>query len=399
MNHPACPTAVPAQIAHAHELVRRLGEPLLGGNHASVLADAPAARNALLAVLARAGDHVNLDAALLHAPGMRDDLLTALAALCQRGVRVQVLLAPTQHAPDAALRSLCEQGATVRRQAPCAGLAGWVERRVRPAQRQLAVIDGRVAWLGPGLLAQAPGAQAPHVCVRGPIVQRLQRLFLTTGVVAEPGLPPAPARHFPAIPLSGRQRMGLARGARPGSPLLGALETARFSIFIALGRRVPSRRVVQAIAAAATRGVSVSVLLQNGGPPYARPWRAACAALMQSGAWLYQGDEACMLPSHCIVDGVWSGVAIDGGSGWHSGTVIESPQLVVLDPVFASELDDVCQAAMSRALLLDVRSLAAPAPWQRWLRPPTAGTGASPPVADHAITSVHGRVEGPGLSP
>lgn len=393
MNQPTCPTVLPVQIAHAHELVRRLGEPLLGGNHATVMADTAAARTALLAALARARDHINLDATLLHTPALREDLITALAALCRQGVRVQLLVGAAHRAPDAAVESLCRLGATVRRLAPSSGLGGWMERRVQPMQRQLAVIDGRVAWVGPGL-----HAQAPHVCVRGPIVQRLQRLFLGIGTAAEPPSHQHQAGHFPPIALSGRQRMGLARGTPFGSPLLGALETARFSIFIALSRRAPSQRLVQAIAAAAMRGVSVSVLLQHGAP-HARPWRAACTALMHAGAWLYQGDGTQTLPSHCIVDGVWSSVAIDGGSGWHSGALIDAPQLIVLDPAFASDLDDVCQAAMAHALLLDARSLAAPTPLQRWLRPSATGHGAATPSADHAITSVRGSVEGPGLSP
>lgn len=401
MNHHASPNAVPAQIAHAQELVRRLGEPLLGGNQASVVVETEAARTALMGALARATDHVNLDAALLRTPGLQDDLLNGLAALCRQGVRVQLLAGAAHRAPDATLDSLFRLGATVKRLAPASALGGWMERRAQPLQRQLAVFDGRVAWLGPGLQALPTGGPAPHVCVRGPIVQRLQRLFLGTGTVTEPWSPPPPqARHFPPIALSGRQRMGLAHGTPFGSPLLGALETARFSIFIALSRRAPSRRLVQAIATAARRGVSVSVLLQNGAL-HTAPWRSSCTELMRAGAWLYQGDAAHTLPSHCIVDGVWSSVAIDGGTGWQSGGVVDAPQLIVLDPAFASELDGVCQAVMAQAMLLDARSLAAPTPLQRWLRPaPSVGRGTNTPTTgDHAITSVRGSVEGPGLSP
>lgn len=401
LSFPAPP--VPAHMAHAHELVRRLGEPLLGGNHAELLADASAARAALVETLLGARDHINLDAALLDMGAPQDGLLHRLVALCRQGVRVQVLASTPRQ--EAELGPLRRAGATVRTLERPGGLSGWVAQRFQSMQRQLAVVDGRTAWCGPGSPSTGAGAQGPHlrVRVRGPIVQRVQRLFLDSWKTAEPRLPAPPPQHFPPIALAGRQRMGIATragSAQPAPaascPLIGAVETARFSVFIALARRAPSRRLVQAIAGAAGRGVNVSVLLQHGGAPHAWPWRACCTELMRAGAWLYQADGSQPLPAHSTVDGVWSSVAIDGGSGWHSGDVIAAAQLLVLDAAFASELDDVCQAALAHALLLDAKSLAGPTPFQRWWGP--VGPVRTP-VADPALTSVGRAVEGPGLSP
>lgn len=399
LSFPAPP--VPAHVAHAHELVRRLGEPLLGGNHAELLADARAARAALVETLLGARDHINLDATLLDVGEPQDGLLHRLVALCRQGVRVQVLA--TNPRQEAELGPLRRAGATVRTLERSGGLSGWVEQRFQSMQRQLAVVDGRSAWCGPGSPSTSAGAQSPHLRVRGPIVQRVQRLFLDSWKTAEPRLPAPPPQHFPPIALAGRQRMGIAtrvRSAQPapasGCPLIGAVETARLSVFIALARRAPSRRLVRAIAGAAGRGVNVSVLLQHGGAPHAWPWRACCAELMRAGAWLYQADGSQPLPAHSTVDGVWSSVAIDGGSGWHSGDVIDAAQLLVLDAAFASELDDVCQSALAHALLLDAKTLAGPVAFQRWWGP---ADPARPPVADHALTSVGHPVEGPGLSP
>ena len=399
----SCPTPPgPAHVAHAHELVRRLGEPLLGGNHAEVLADARAAPAALVDTLIGAREHINLDAALLDATEPQDALLHRLVALCRQGVRVQVLASNPRQ--EAELGPLRRAGATVRTLMRPGGLGGWVEQRFQSMQRQLAVIDGRTAWCGPGSPSTSAAAQGPHLRIRGPIVQRVQRLFLDTWKTAEPRLPTPPPQHDPPIALAGRQRMGIATragSAQPappfGCPLIGAVETARFSVFITLARRAPSRRLVQSIAGAARRGINVSVLLQHGGAAHAWPWRACCAELMRAGAWLYQADGTRPLPPHSIVDGVWSSVAIDGGSGWHSGDVIDAAQLIVLDPVFASELDDVCQAAMAHALLLDAKSLAGPAPFRNWFRP--TNPAHAPVAGDHAVTSVGHSVEGPGLNP
>lgn len=402
--NPAGTPLLPTHIAHGHELVRRLGEPLLGGNQAQVFADTGAARTALLEALSKAHDHVNLDATLLLVPGLREDLTAALASLCRQRVHVQLLASTSllDEGCELALATLRRQGAAVRRLAPTRGVGGWMERRFQSMQRQMAVIDGRVAWVGPGFHPQRPVATAPHVCVQGPVVQRMQRLFLATATVSESLSPQARAHHFPALALSGRQRMGMALSTdtpqgTTGHPVIGALETARFSIFIALSRRPPSARLCQAIAAAAHRGVNVSVLLQHGAP-HAWPWRAVCAELMQAGAWLYQSEGVRTLPSHCIVDGVWSSVAIDGGLGWRSGQVTDASQLLVIDSDFANALDDVCQAAMADALLLDMKSLVAPTRRQRWFGFPPAGRGGSS-TADPVIRPVPGPVEGSGLSP
>lgn len=386
---------VPAHVAHAHELVRRLGEPLLGGNHAHLL-DGPAASAALMDTLLGTRDHLQLDAALLAAIEPEDGLVSRLAALCRRGVRVQVLARTPREAAE--LGPLRRAGATVRTQAPQRGLGGWVAQRYQSVQRQLAVVDGRTAWSGPGFPGIDAATQGPHLRVRGPIVQRLQRLFLDAWTLAEPRVPVLAPPAFPPIALAGRQRMaitaraGASQAAPPfGCPLLGAVETARFSVFMVLSRRAPSRRLVQAVAGAARRGVNVSVLLQHGAP-HAWPWRANCAELMRAGAWLYQADGTRPLAPHSIVDGVWSSVAIDSGSGWHSGHVMDAAQLIVLDPAFASELDNACQAAMAHALLLDAKSLAAPARFWRWF-------GTAAPVAEPPLTSAGRSVEGPGLSP
>lgn len=144
----------------------------------------------------------------------------------------------------------------------------------------------------------------------------------------------------------------------------------------------PQDGLVSRLAALCRRGGSRA----GAGPHAARGGRAGPAA---PGRRL--GAHPGIAP-HSIVDSVWSSVAIDSGAGWHSGNVMDATQLIVLDPAFASELDNACQAAMAHALLLDAKSLAAPARFGRWF-------GAAAPIAEPALTSAGRSVEGPGLSP
>lgn len=357
---------VPAHVAHAHELVRRLGEPLLGGNRAEILAGPQAARAALLRLLAEARDHVNLDAAVFDMPELREELTASVQALVHRGIPVQVLAAGVRHAGTCS--ALRQHGAVVNELSSAWRLSHWVEQCFQSRLRQLVVVDGRVAWCGPGQIGDA--AHGPHLCVLGPVVQRLQRMFLHDWKAGGARL--AQAHYFPPITLAGRQRMGIAAPAGAGTPatpfgcpLVGAVDTARFSVFIGMAQRVPSRRLLQAVEAAAWRGVNVSVLVPHGiGRSW--PWRPCCAELLRAGAWVYEGDEVRPLPPHCIVDGVWSSISLDDGLGWSSGQVGDTTQLIVLDAGFAAALDDACQDAMAHARLLDARTAASFSHWGRW---------------------------------
>jgi cardiolipin synthase len=204
MNQPAFAEPVPMHAAHAHEILRGLGEPLVGGNQAEVFDQAEQTRDALLGIFGRALNHINLDAALLHTPGLCTDLVACLAEQCRKGVRVQVLAHAMESGEvSAALSELRDVGATVNGISPPRGVFGWIGHRVCSMQRQLAVVDGRVAWCGPGARAHSHGTYGPHLCVQGPIVQRLQRLFLEAWHASGSHVRLPQANYFPPMAASG----------------------------------------------------------------------------------------------------------------------------------------------------------------------------------------------------
>lgn len=325
------------------------GEPLLEGNRAELFEHADEVRTALTEVLASALDHINLDAALLQAPALSRDVVACLGEQCRKGVRVQVIAQrPDTSGAVEALSRLCEAGITLNAVRPRSGMRGWLERRLsHSTHRQLAVVDGQVAWCGPGMQGDGPCAAGPHVCVRGPIVQRLQRLFLETWHASGAHVQLPPANYFPPMQSAGELRMGVwqpsdvADAMAQGDALVDAVDNARLSVFIGLAGHLPSRRLMKAVAGAASRGVDVSVLVPEMASRDGR-WRRRCARLLQAQASVYVTEGPCPFPTHCVVDGAWSHIALRTTAAWQGATPV-SEELTVHGPAFAHALEAACR--------------------------------------------------------
>ncbi len=334
--------------------VAEQGEPLLSGNRVDLFENTDEVRAALVAMFSRALNHINLDAALLQAPGLSGALVECLGELCRKGVRIQVIA----HEPDVtgaleALSRLCEAGITLNDARPRRSMRGWFERRFhRTMQRQLAVVDGHVAWCGPGMRSVDQCTYGPHVCVQGPIVHRLQRLFLETWHASASPVRLPQANYFPPMPSAGTLDMGVAlppdAGASPlreGASLLEALEAAQHNVFIGMAPRAPSHALAKALHAATVRGVDVAMLVP-GSALRSWWWRQRCHALLRSSAQVYEADGTCPFPPHCVVDGTWSSLALDGGARRHGLSLEEGSELIVVDAEFSHALAAVCRRAM-----------------------------------------------------
>lgn len=348
--------ATVAADADAHS-----GERLLEGNQADLFDLTDEVRGALIGTLERALNHINLDAALLHAPGLGGDIIHCLGEQCRKGVRVQVIA----HTLDMAratdeLSRLCEAGMVLNEDRPQRGWRRWLDHRpLHATHRQLAVIDGEVAWCGPGIRSPDLCSFGPHVRLRGPVVQRLQRLFLEAWHASSASIRLPQANYFPPLGVAGRARMGMAvapgdGGSMPaGHTLVEQVEKARSQVLVSMAERVPSRRLMKALLAASASGVGVSVVLGK----HARGWRwqGRCDALVGVGASVFRSDDSCPFPCHAVVDGTWSSLGLDRPDA----RVGEGAELIVVDKAFASSLTTAFHRATARAMPLHRRAVAA----------------------------------------
>lgn len=360
MKPPASPPFGPEHSAAA-DAGDVPGEPLLDGNQADLFEHTDEVRGALIGTLARAVNHINLDAALLHTPGLGADILDCLGERCRQGVRVQVIAHTLDMARAAnELARLCEAGITLNQVHPPRGWRGWMERRWRTTHRQLAVVDGEVAWCGPGIRSPDLCSFGPHVQVRGPVVQRLQRLFLEAWHAA-----PAPTRlpqanYFPPLASAGRLRMGMAlapaAGGAPlqeGHTLVEQVERARAQVFLSMVQREPSRRLMKALVAASASGVDVTLVI--GRQANGWRWNVRCVDLLGVGAQVYRADDTSPFPCHGTVDGHWSSLALDG----HDAKVGEGAELIVVDTEFAASMEAAFHRIVGHAVPLHDRAVTA----------------------------------------
>lgn len=370
---------------HGQVLMRQLGEPLLGGNRVQLLADAASAAVAMLRAIDGARDHINLESGRLDADGPEPAWVGRLLARCRDGVKVNLLFDGPVGAAPGLLQRLQQAGVMLCARQPAS--RWWL--RLGLAQplghRPLMVVDGRVGFLGSIDLCGAPmtAAAAPdssgtpasqgdlHLQIDGPVVQRLQRLFVGHWQRHAPRAM-HDARYFPPLAPAGTRRVALAaseaahRDDAFAMALLGAIGAARGSVLLGCAGPWPSRRQRQALALAARRGVQVDLLLPEPHGWSTPQWatRPQQALLQRVGVRLHERCDT--LPAQgCVIDGVWSSVG-SCSRGWHGRFHPAQAHLIVLDEEFGQQMAQWLRTAIGRA-----RSAGAPPRsrrsfWTRW---------------------------------
>ena len=343
-REPAKAVAV-VQRAQSRALARSLELPVLGGNRAQLLHGLAPCWGHVLEAIDQARDHVNLEGPL-PAGAAFDAWLEHLASACRRGVHVNAMLeSPLGGSVVARLRRV---GIRVCGPAPVESAWSWWHEGDRPSEpRTLAVIDGRIAFIGmleadraPGdALRRSGGASAPRLLrIEGPAVAELQWMFVDAWRQRIDGPMPA-GRHFPPLPWIGAYRVGLAPGGSDAElssaarALLGALDAAQDRALLIAEPHLPPRALEVAVAAASARGVDVHVLMATDGHRLLSARRGT--ALQRAGAHVHVARH--QITAACsVIDGVWSSVAL--GRARTAGLARSEPDhVIVLDAAFAAE--------------------------------------------------------------
>lgn len=237
--------------------------------------------------------------------------------------------------------------------------------RLRRLHRKLAVIDGRVAFVGGINIVddyEPDGPPYPRhdyaVRVEGPLLQsihyavrHLWRLVAWAGLRSrrlEPVLPmlarPAQAGRIRAAFLI---RDNLRHRRDIEQAYLEALTGARNEVIIACAYFFPGRRFRQALTDAARRGVRVTLLLQGltDHPLLLHATRALYPHLMSCGIRLFEYRQSYLHAKVAVVNGVWATV---GSSNIDPFSLLLAREANVLidDARFAGQLRASLQRAM-----------------------------------------------------
>lgn len=341
-----------------------VGSPLTVGNQVRLLQDGPATYQAMLAAIATAQDHINMETYILEDDAVGQQFAQAPVAKQRQGVQVNLIRdsVGTLGTPAAFFQQLSDSGIQVLEFNPVNPLLARKSWELNQRDhRKLLVVDGRTAFLG-GInissvysggsrrVAKSPPTEGSlawrdtDLQLQGPVVAELQKLFIATWE-AQKGPPLAAKNYFPPPERVGQQVVR-AIGSSPDEPfsqiyatLLSAIGSAETSVRITNAYFAPDPQLLAALKAAAARGVDVSLIL----PSQTDSWlvfhagRRYYAQLLEAGVKIYQRRGVILHSKTALIDGVWATVG-STNLDWRSFLHNYELNAVVLGADFGSQV-------------------------------------------------------------
>ena len=380
---PSANNADPLQRHYALQTALK-GSPLVSGNQTRLLMDGTQALPAMFQAMQQARDSINLEYFIfedVEFNGIRlsDLLITKLRS----GVAVNIIYDAygSQDTPASVFATLRDAGANVVEFNPIGPIAALTGHSPNHRDhRKITVVDGRIAFTGGINLSKTyenpPNAGVPAdgdtshaywrdtaVQIQGPAVAELQKLFFDTWH-KQNGPQVQSRNYFPPLPRQGVQTIRII-GSSPGDDqplyyisLEAAVRAARQRIWLSTGYFVPPHQEREDLGKAARAGVDVSIVVPSHSDVEAAVYagRAAYGDLLETGARIFEMQNAVLHSKLATVDGVW--------------TAIGSSNLDRRSVVFNNEVDAIILGADSASqvetLLRRDFAMSKPVALQRW---------------------------------
>jgi cardiolipin synthase len=343
------------------------GMPLIAGNRVTLLFDGPATMREMMAAARAATNSINLETYIFDQDKVGNEFADLLIEKQRQGVLVNIMV-------DAvgAIATPAEFFDRMRQ----AGIRVVIFNPVNPAKakgnwdlnnrnhRKLMVVDGKVAFTG-GINISSTYANSSlfrsryrkqsadgtrvgwrdtHVKIEGPAVAPLQYSFVNLWVQQEGGELPK-ADYFPPLSAAGDKLVRVLAGDPEGDSdiyksLVTAINEAKKTIHITSAYFVPDQQIVDALAAAAQRGVDVRLVLpgvsDHGLIRYAG--QGFYEQLLKAGVKIFELQVAVLHAKTAVIDGAWSTIGsanIDRRSFLHNYEL----NVVVMDPAFGRDME------------------------------------------------------------
>jgi len=299
-----------------------LGPAILPGNEIRPLVNGDCIFPAMLAAIDGARHSICLETFIYWSGPIAARFTTALEAAAARGVRVHVIFdwIGTRGRAPRLLTQLRQAGVEVE---VYHELSWWhLGRMNNRTHRKLLIVDGEVGFTGGvGIAEQWEGNaqdaghwRDTHYEVRGPVVAQMQAVFMENWIKATGTVLHGPA-YFPPLEAAGDMDAQMFGSSPVGGAdtmqlmFMLALSAARRSIDIASAYFVPDRLTVNALVAAARRGVIVRVMLpgqHSDVPLVRRASRARWSRLLKAGVALFEYAPTMMHAKLVVIDGQWT---------------------------------------------------------------------------------------------
>ncbi|ELX13547.1 cardiolipin synthase Cls [Janthinobacterium sp. HH01] len=346
------------------------GVPLIAGNKCTLLFDGPQTMAEMLKAINGARNNINLETYIFDQDELGLKFADALIEKQQQGVTVNILYdsVGTIGVPAAFFERMRKAGIRLVEFNPVnpAKLSGESWKLNNRDHRKVLIVDGATAFTG-GINISATYAKSSlfrssarptdksqvgwrdtHIKIEGPAVQAFQWLFVRQWATQDKDDLPA-ADYFPKPVIAG-DKVVRVLGSEPGGKFEIykaynlAIQEAKKSIHITSAYFVPDRQTVDALMAAARRGVDVKIVLpgvsDSGLVFYAG--HAFYDDLLDSGVQIHQLKLAVLHAKTAVIDGNWSTVGstnIDTRSFLHNSEL----NVVVVGEVFGTEMEKAFQ--------------------------------------------------------
>lgn len=355
------------------------GTPLTAGNDVTLLYDGPASYDSMFDAIAAARDHVNVEFYIVEDDATGHRFSELLLRKCAEGVAVNLIYdsVGSLKTPPEFFDRLREGGVHVLQFNPVNPLAarrGW--RVNNRDHRKIVIVDGKVGFtgginisdvyssgsggrggrsagsgIGSGTSASRAaidrGWRDTNIRIAGPAVAGLQKLFLATWE-QQTGAPLSARDWFPATKPEGDHLVRII-GSVPDDDVpaiyatyISAIRYAEKTVRVTMAYFVPDPQTLDALKAAAGRGVEVTLVL----PSYTDFWavfhagRSHYEELLDAGVRIYERQDALLHAKTAVIDGVWSTVG-SSNLDWRSFLHNTEVNAIVLGPRFGAQMEEM----------------------------------------------------------
>ncbi|NNG23624.1 cardiolipin synthase [Telluria aromaticivorans] len=343
------------------------GAPLIPGNKVTLLFDGPATMRDMMDAARNAKTSINLETYIFDQDPVGLEFADVLIAKRREGVVVNIMAdgVGTLATPKEFFERLRAAGIQV-------VIFNPVDPTKRPGNwqlnnrdhRKIMIVDGKVGFTGGINISETyansslfrskkkastadskkVGWRDTHIRIEGPAVATLQWAFIDNWVRQDAGELPQ-VDYFPRLaPVGDKVLRVLAttpdRDSEIYKSLMIAMNESKKSIHITSAYFVPDQQIVDALIAAAKRGVDVKLVLPGVSDhdliKYAG--QAFYDQLLSGGVKIFQLQVAVLHAKTAVIDGIWSTIGsanIDRRSFIHNYEL----NVVVLDPAFGRDME------------------------------------------------------------
>ena len=341
-----------------------VGSPLVVGNKVTLLQDGADTYRDMLAAIAVAKDHINLETYIFDDDDIGKLFAKALIEKQLQGVQVNIIRdsVGTNTTPNLFFEELQAAGINVLEFNPMNPLLARKDWALNQRDhRKLLIIDGEIVFMGGINISSVHSGSSfrkqnkppeesvlawrdTDIKLQGPVVAEFQKLFMTTWE-KQKGNALAAKNYFPKPVTAGNQIVRAIGSSSDDTAsviyvaLLSAISTAETSVQLTNAYFVPDIQLLTVLKEAAARGVAVTLIL----PSQTDSWlafnagRAHYTGLLKAGVKIYQRQGVLLHSKTALVDGVWATVG-STNLDWRSFLHNDELNAVVLGKEFGNQL-------------------------------------------------------------